>query len=231
MNKILAIGAHPDDIEFGCGGILIKEVQKGTQVKNVVCSLGEAGSNGTPEGRKQESEKAAKLIGADIEFLDMGGDCHILNSPENGIKIAEIIRTFKPNIILAPLLTENQHPDHSAVARMARDASRFARYGGLTELKALPVHKIGAIYYYRSAVDFESPPYIVVDISKAFDKWQETMKCHDSQMKTTAYLDLVNSRAWALGKSIGTDYALALWSNDPIHLDHISDLNLSSRNY
>lgn len=229
--KILAIGAHPDDIEFGCGGLMIKEVKKGSQIKYLVCSLGEAGSSGTPQSRKQESLAAAKLSGAEIEFLKMGGDCRITNIPKNAFKIAEIIRNYKPSIVLAPLLTENQHPDHSAVARMARDASRFARYGGLKELKKYPVHQIGALYYYRSAVDFESPPNVIIDVSDVHKKWEQAMQCHKSQMKTKAYLDLINSRAAALGKSIRAEYAMALWANDPIQVKNISDLTLSSRNY
>ncbi|MDD4989492.1 MAG: PIG-L family deacetylase, partial [Candidatus Pacebacteria bacterium] len=68
MKKILVFGAHPDDVEFGCGGLLIKEIENGSKVKIVVCSLGEAGTNGTPEGRKNEAEEAAKFIGAEIEF-------------------------------------------------------------------------------------------------------------------------------------------------------------------
>jgi len=75
--KILAFGAHPDDVEFGCGGLLIKEIQNGNQVKIVVCSLGEAGTNGTPASRKKEATDSAKWIGAEIECINLGGDCHI----------------------------------------------------------------------------------------------------------------------------------------------------------
>src|ERR1700752_4169687 len=115
MKKILAIGAHPDDVEFGVGGLLIKEIGLGAKVKIVVCSLGEAGSNGTPEGRRKEGQSAAKYIGAEFEHVPMGGDCHIEDSPKNRMEIAEIIREWKPDIVLAPSLTENQHPDHLAV--------------------------------------------------------------------------------------------------------------------
>lgn len=80
--KLLAFGAHPDDLEFGIGGLMIKEIEKGNNVKYIVCSLGEAGSAGTPEGRKQESIEAAKISGAEIEFLDFGGDCHIQYNPK-----------------------------------------------------------------------------------------------------------------------------------------------------
>ena len=70
--NILAIGPHPDDIEFGCAPILIKEVRRGNSVRMLVLSRGEAGSAGTPEGREQESRNAARLMGASIEFLDFG---------------------------------------------------------------------------------------------------------------------------------------------------------------
>ena len=106
MKKILAIGAHPDDVEFGCGGLIIKEVEHGAKVKIVVCSLGEAGTNGTPAGRKAEATAAAKAAGAEIEFISMGGDSHIENKPTNAFKLAAIIRKFKPDIVLAPSLSE-----------------------------------------------------------------------------------------------------------------------------
>jgi LmbE family N-acetylglucosaminyl deacetylase len=129
--NILAVGAHPDDIEFGCAHVLIQEVRKGNRVKLLVLSRGEAGSNGTPDARESEARAAAKLIGAEIDFLDFGGDCHILRAPENAFKIAYEIRKFQPSIVLAPHTAENQHPDHAVVGHLVRDASRFARYGGL----------------------------------------------------------------------------------------------------
>ena len=89
MTKILAIGAHPDDVEFGCAPLLIKEVEKGNEVKILCLSLGEAGSSGTPEGRKQEAIDAAKIIGAEIEFLDP----IICHSEQERRQIAETAQT------------------------------------------------------------------------------------------------------------------------------------------
>ena len=111
--KILAIGPHPDDLEFGCAPILMKEVRLGNQVHLLVLSRGEAGSAGTPEGREEESRQAAKLMGVTVEFLDFGGDCHLEYSPQNAFRIAAEIRKFKPQIVLAPHPQENQHPDHA----------------------------------------------------------------------------------------------------------------------
>ena len=230
MKKILAIGAHPDDVEFGVSGLLIKEINNGAQVKIVVCSLGEAGSNGTPEGRKAEAESAAKHIGAEFQYVDMGGDCHIEDTPANRKLIAEIIRTWKPDIVLAPSLTENQHPDHLAVAHIARSASRLARYGGLEDLKSLPVHSIEALYYYPSSAEFDKRPDIIIDVTAEYTKWVEAMNLHESQMKTRGYINLVTSKAKYLGATVGVDYAIGLWVNDSVMVDTLEALG-SSRKY
>ena len=145
--KILAVGPHPDDVEFGCAPVLIQEVQNGHQVRILVLSKGEAASSGTPEERAQEARDAAGSSAPKSDFLDLGGDCHIRHTPENAFAIAREIRWFQPNIVLAPHLDENQHPDHAAAGRMVRDAARLARYGGLTNLKDLPCIAIGSVVF------------------------------------------------------------------------------------
>jgi LmbE family N-acetylglucosaminyl deacetylase len=230
--RILCIGAHPDDIEFGLGGLVIKESENKSQIKFIICSLGEAGTSGTPEGRKQEAIEAAKISGVtDVEFLEMGGDCHIENTAENRIQIAKIIRQFKPDMVFAPELQINQHPDHYIVAQIAHAACRLARYGGLAELKSLDVHKVGALYFYPSRAEWGEKPDIIIDVSENYETWMRAMEAHKSQMKTKAYVNLVTTKASAWGSSIGVKYAIGLWTNDPIRVDHISDLSLSSRNY
>src|SRR5271155_5766540 len=104
--NILAVGAHPDDIEFGCAAILLKEIKKGNRVKLLVLSRGEAGTGGTPEQREQESREAARTMGAEIEFLDFGGDCRIEYTLENRLRIAAEIRKVRPSIVLAPSTSE-----------------------------------------------------------------------------------------------------------------------------
>ncbi len=230
-HKILSIGAHPDDIEFGMGGLMIKESEKGSKIKYLICSLGEAGTNGNPKQRKQEAINSAKMIGAEIEFGDFGGDCHIENNTANAIKIAKIIRQFKPNIVLAPELEKNQHPDHYTVAKLTLSACRLARYGGLKELKKLPTHKIDALYYYPSRAEWPKKPDVIIDVTSQKTMWEQTMSAHKSQMKTKSYHDLVFSKASAMGASIGVKYAIGLYANDPIRIENLSDFNLSSRNY
>jgi len=233
--KILAVGPHPDDIEFGCAPVLIQEIRNGNQARIAVLSKGEAGSHGTPEERAEEARAAARVMGVEIEFLggllDRAGDCHLRHSPENAFVIAAEIRRYQPRIVLAPHPNENQHPDHSAAARLVRDAARLARYGGLTELRHLTPHAIGNLYFYSITQTSLSNPDIVIDVSSIESQWEAAIACHASQMKSKAYLNLVQTRARALGASIGVSSAVGLWVNDPVRLASLSDLTLSSRNF
>jgi N-acetylglucosamine malate deacetylase 1 len=233
--NILAVGAHPDDIEFGCAHVLIQESRKANPVKLLVLSRGEAASNGTPEGRETEARAAAKVIGAEIDFLDFGGDCHMQRTPEYTLKLAFEIRKFQPGIVLAPHTDEDQHPDHAVVGKLARDACRLARYGGLDSLKGFSLkgtapHTISALYYYTITKEF-GPPDIVIDISDVAKDWEAAMLAHATQMRSRSYVDLRLSAARNLGLSIGVEYAAGLYVNDPVRVDALSDLYLSSRYY
>ncbi|MDQ8188000.1 PIG-L family deacetylase [Pelagicoccus sp. SDUM812002] len=216
--SILVVGAHPDDIEFGCGAILLKEAELGSRIHFLVCSKGESGSNGTPEERKKESQAAAARCGASVEFIDCGGDGKIVATPENALSIALKIRQTKANILLAPSLVENQHPDHPVIGNLARDAARLARYAGIAELSELKPHAIESLYYYAITPSAEPTPQqpFVFDVSLQIDAWREMMNCHRSQMKTRRYLELQVSRARSLGLQTGCEYAQALWPNDPV---------------
>ena len=164
---LLAFGAHPDDIEFGCGGVVAREVQLGRPVHLVVCSRGEAASNGTPAQRTREARRAAAILGATIEFAALGGDAHFEYRPGYAVKLAGILRRLRPALVLAPSVVENQHPDHVGLGRLVRDACRLARYGGLKELRRLKPHAAGQLFFY--AVTPEAEPAtgarVVVDIS------------------------------------------------------------------
>ena len=227
--RILAVGAHPDDVEFGCAPILIQEVSNGHEARILVTSKGEAASAGTPEERAQEAREAARIIGAAIQFLELGGDCHIEHNPANAMTLAREIRRFKPDVILAPHLGENQHPDHSAVGKNVRDAARLARYGGLQDLEELPPHPITSLYYYAITQVFVTPPELVMDVTAAREAWEAAIQCHKTQMRTRNYLDLVMSRARTLGTAAGVEYAVGLWLNDPVRVGSLGDLPLSSR--
>lgn len=227
--RILAVGAHPDDVEFGCAPVLIQEVRRGHDVRILVTSKGEAATSGTPAERAQEAREAARIIGAAIEFIDLGGDCNIQHTPANAMAVAREIRRFRPDCVLAPHPGENQHPDHSVVGRLTRDAARLARYAGLAQLQELPPHPIASLYFYAITQVFVDPPPVVIDVSPVYAEWQAAIACHHSQMQTRAYPALVTARARTLGAAIGVDYAVGLWPNDPVRIASLSDLPLSAR--
>ena len=228
---LLAVGAHPDDIEFGCAPLLIQEARKGSEVHMLVLSRGEAGSAGTPEGREQEAREAAGRMNAGIEFLEMGGDCHLQNIPANTFAIGRVIRRLRPSLVLAPHTDENQHPDHAVAGRLVRDACRMARYGGLAELRDLPVHRIDNLLYYNITRHLGAMPEIVIGIADVMAEWEAVMQCHASQVGSKGYIDLQISAARVLGLATGAGYAIGLFTNDPVRLAGLSDLSLSSRSF
>ena len=159
--NILAIGPHPDDIEFGCAPILMKETRRGNHVKILVLSRGEAGSAGTPEGREQESRDAASLIGASIEFLEFGGDCHLEYSPQNAFRIARQIRDFKPEIV-------NHHAAQHSVAIGSRDPVYDAQInvlGLLNVLENAVKSGVRKVLFASSGASFGTPESLPIDES------------------------------------------------------------------
>ncbi len=229
--NLLAVGAHPDDIEFGCAPVLIQEVRKGNAVRMLVLSRGEAGTAGTPAIREQEARQAAGRIGAAIEFLDFGGDCHLEYKPAQSLRMGAEIRRFRPHIVLAPHPDGNQHPDHAVAGRLVRDACRLARYGGLEELSAWPVHKVDNLFFYNITRHVGQAPDVVIGIADVMEEWEAVMNCHQTQVTSKGYIELQKSAARLLGLATGAEYALGLYANDPVRLAGLSDLVLSARNF
>ncbi|MBL9213434.1 MAG: PIG-L family deacetylase [Opitutaceae bacterium] len=232
---LLAFGAHPDDIEFGCGGVIARETQAGRKAHFVVCSRGEAATNGTPRQRTAEAQQGAKLLGAALEFLDLGGDAHFEVRIAHVLKLAAIIRRLRPEIVLAPTTVENQHPDHVVLGRMVRDAARLARYGGVKELRSRPPHAIGALLFYSVAVEGDpagvQPVWIDVSAAPVMEAWIQAMRAHESQAKTRPYSTLQLARAGVNGARCGVPAAIALYPNDPLVFDSLASLRRTARRF
>jgi N-acetylglucosamine malate deacetylase 1 len=232
---MLAFGAHPDDIEFGCGAVIAKETKAGCAVHFVVCSHGEAGSYGTPKQRVAEAKAAATLLGASIEFLKLDGDAHLEIRAAHAIKLAGIIRRIRPEIVLAPSCVENQHPDHARLGKLVRDAARLARYGGLKELRARPKHAISQLFYY--AVTPEAEPRditpVLIDVSgqEIISTWKQAMEAHASQTSARRYVDLQIIRAQLWGVRAGVEHAIALYPNEPLIFDSLAQTSRSARSF
>ncbi len=230
--RILAVGAHPDDIEFGCGGILLVEAARGSELALCVCSRGEAGSNGTPDEREAEARRAAQFLGATLEFLELGGDGHLEAAVANNIAVARQIRRTRPDILLAPIGSLDQHPDHAVVSQLCRNAARLARYGGLEELRDLAPHAIRHHLEYVITADTDSRRdqlTIRVDVSAQLARWIELMECHQTQLRTRNYIDLQTARARLLGIEAGVEYAQALYATDDMLVTSLAELPASVR--
>lgn len=234
LAPLLAIGAHPDDIEFGAGGVIAAEVRRGRPVHLVIGSRGESGTHGTPELRTQEAEAAAAKLGATLEWIDLGGDANIENTRAGARTLAAIIRRIRPEIVLTLTIVEDQHPDHAAVGRMTRDAARLARYGGLAALQDQPRHAIRHLLYYAVTPDAaprDRQPLLYALSEEDVALWREAMAAHASQMQTRDYAALQITRASLLGQNAGGTHAIALYPNDPLIISHLDVLGAGSRHF
>lgn len=235
IRRLLIFGAHPDDIEFGCGGIVAQATQSGNTAHFVVTSSGEAATNGTAELRMKEAEIAAKSLGASIEFIELDGDSHLEVRAEHAIRLAGIIRRIRPSIVLAPTWVENQHPDHSRLGKLVRDAARLARYGGLKEISEYESHSIEQLFFYAVTPDGEPNDVqpVLIDVSSAavMDAWVAAMNAHNSQASTRNYVDLQLTRAKLFGARAGVDYAMAVFPNDALLFDSIIHAGRGARRF
>jgi N-acetylglucosamine malate deacetylase 1 len=232
---LLAFGAHPDDIEFGCGGVIAKESRAGRAAHFVICSRGESASHGTPKQRVAEAKKSAAILGATVQFIGLDGDAHLEVRAAHAIKLAGIIRRLRPGIVLAPSLVENQHPDHWRLGQLVRDACRLARYGGMKELRRAPRHTIDQLFYY--AVTPEAEPAnitpVLIDISspEILKIWTSAMEAHATQIAARNYVELQLTRARLRGLRSGVGHAIALFPNDPLMLDSLASAGRGARRF
>jgi LmbE family N-acetylglucosaminyl deacetylase len=235
LAPLLAFGAHPDDIEFGGGGVIARETRAGRNAHFVVCSQGEAGSYGTPKQRVAEAEKSAALLGATIEFLELDGDAHLEMRAAHSIKLAEIFRRVRPGVVLAPSLVENQHPDHTRLGKLVRDAARLARFGGLKELRPQKPHTIEQLFFYAVTPEAEprdiTPVLIDVSVPEIIKAWTAAMQAHASQTSARNYVELQLTRARLLGARAGVDCAIALFPNEPLVFKSLAHAGRGARRF
>src|SRR5262249_24957932 len=188
---------------------------------------------GTPKQRVGETQKAAKLLGATVEFIELDGDAHLEIKSAHAVKLAQIVRRTKPGIVLAPTVVENQHPDHWRLGCLVRDAVRLARYGGVKELRKAPPHAIGHLLFYAVTPDAEprdiTPVFIDVSEPEIVAAWTAAMQAHASQTSARAYVELQLARARLNGLRAGIGYAIALFPNNPVVFGSIAPLSRSAR--
>lgn len=185
---VLAVAAHPDDVELCAGGTVCKLTNAGYRVGILDLTKGELGSRGTPEGRMKEAEEASTILGLAVRENAGIHDGAIDNTEENREKIIRVIRRYRPHIaLLNPL--ECRHPDHGNAARLAIDAMFFAglRKIETTEDDGTPQEpwRPNHVLHYMQAIDFD--PTFIVDVSDVWEQRTAALKAFRSQFHNEEY--------------------------------------------
>lgn len=221
---ILAIAVHPDDVELSCSGTLLRHIDQGKTVGLIDLTRGELGTRGDADIRTEEAEHAAEIMGAEFrKNLDMA-DGFFQYSEENIRKIVQVIRTHQPDIVLANA-PEDRHPDHGRSAKLIADA---CYYSGLMKIETKDDDgnlqnrwRPNAVYHFIQ--DYNLAPDFVVDITGYWERKMECIRAFRSQFyvpEVTEYqdeldspisgkdfMDFLQSKARAYGRSSGFEYA------------------------
>ncbi len=175
---VMAFGAHPDDIELGCGGTLMKLVSMGYSVVLVDMVQGELATRGTVETRRAEAEKALQIIGGEArENLNME-DGHIHTTKEAKHRVARVVRKYRPEFVFLPYY-EDRHPDHYHTSTLAYEGIFLA---GLAEYKTgQESFRPRRLAYYMAWYEFD--PTFIVDISEQYEQKMEAIYAYATQFK------------------------------------------------
>ena len=233
---ILAIGAHPDDVELSCSGTIAKEISAGKKVVIIDLTKGELGTRGSEKIREIESKKAAEILKiSDRKNLGLK-DGFFHNSDENKIKLVRLIRFYKPNIVLCNSIND-RHPDHGKASKLVVESCFLS---GLKKVStkfqdiAQQPWKPTNIYHYVQW-NLEIPDFIV-DISDFMDIKLKSVQCYSSQfydpeskepktpISTQNFLESIKYRSANFGRIIGADHGEGFVANRKLAVASISDL-------
>lgn len=219
---LLFFGAHPDDVELSAGGTIVDAVKRGLRVGMIDLTRGEMGTRGTPQTRKREAQKSAKILGASFrEQLDFG-DGNLRTGREEELQIIDIIRRTRPSLVFAPF-PDDRHPDHSRTGRVVTEA---AFYAGLKSLKTdVPEHRPQTTIYYMQ--NYLQPPSFIVDVTAAWKTKMRAVAAFKSQffdpkskepktfISDPKFLEMIEARGRHFGALIGAAYGEAFVSKQP----------------
>jgi bacillithiol biosynthesis deacetylase BshB1 len=233
---VLAIAAHPDDIELICGGTLIRAHLLGRSTGILDLAAGEMASRGTPDLRAKEAAKAAKVMGVAVrENLGLP-DGGIQNTPETRAKVAVVIRRLQPKIVITHSL-HGRHPDHPIVAQLVRDACFVA---GLKKVEPkIAAHRPLKVLHALSFREDNQKPTFVVDISEAFEKKLEAIGCYESQFGEAVQAGevypngeplhaLIRHHAAHYGSLIRCRYGEPFYTTETMRVDDVTSLEVST---
>lgn len=233
---VLGFGAHPDDVEISCGGSIAKLVQGGKSVGLIDLTMGELGTRGSGPLRLIEASAAAEILGVKHRENLQLGDGFFEENQENLLKVIEMIRKYRPEVVLANSI-KDRHPDH------ARGASLVSRACFLSGLRKIETSNEGknqeawrpkSVYHYIQ--DYYIDPDFVIDVSDFFEMKMASIKAYKSQffdpnspepatpISGSEFFDVLKSRAMDFGRPAGAVFGEGFTVERPPLVEDFFDL-------
>ena len=233
---ILAFGAHPDDVELGCGATLAKEIFLGKKIGIIDLTRGELGTRGSAEIRDQEALEAAKILGVEFRENLNFADGFFQNSPENQFEIIKRIRRYKPEIVLCNAI-QDRHIDHGKGSKLVSDAcflSGLRKIETFFEGKPQDFWRPKHVYHY---IQWENlKPDFVVEVNDFIQRKLEAVLAYKSQfydpnskepishIATKNFQESIEYRAKDLGRLINAEFAEGFTTERFVAVESLSKL-------
>jgi N-acetylglucosamine malate deacetylase 1 len=228
---VLAFGAHPDDVELCCSGLLLKLKAQGYTIGIIDLTRGELGTRGNADIRAREAQNAARILNLDLRENAGLPDGNIKIDIDSRQIIIDIIRKLRPKIVLCPYW-DDRHPDHEAASKLV-EYSFF--YSGLTKIKTEyeAYRPQSIIYYFQHTL---AKPSFIVDITAEFNTKMKAAKAYTSQfyeedssepetyISSPQFFESVSNKAKYFGFQIGVDYGEPFLVKSAIKIDNIMDV-------
>lgn len=230
---LLAIAAHPDDIELACAATVAKLIQHNHKVGILDLTEGELGTRGTREIRKKEAEKASRILGITARMNLRLPDGGIEITKKNITKIIQVIRHFQPEVLLIPHWQE-RHPDHVHCHHITKEAWFYA---GLEKIPTAYQGKKQSPFrpkkYYQYMQKYEFQPSFIVDVSDVYEKKKESLRAFESQfynpkskeretiLSSKLFLESIYARDRHFGSLINVEYGEPFYSIEPLGVQSI----------
>ena len=233
---ILAFGAHPDDVELGCGATIAKEISLGKKVGIVDLTRGELGTRGSADIRDEEAAAAAKILGVTVRENLRFRDGFFVNDETHQLEIIKMIRKYQPEIVLCNAV-DDRHIDHGKGSKLVSDAcflSGLRRIETEVNDEQQEAWRPKLVYHYIQWKNSE--PDFVVDVTGFTDKKVEAIMAYSSQfyepnssepitpIATKNFLDSLVYRSQDLGRLIGTDFGEGFTVERYVAVNSLGDL-------
>jgi len=233
---ILAIGAHPDDVELGCSATIAKEISRGKKVGVLDLTRGELGTRGSAEIRDEEAASAAEILGLTIRENLGFKDGFFMNDEVHQKAVIEIIRKYQPEVVLCNAI-QDRHIDHGKGSKLVSDAcflSGLRKIETSSDQKTQEAWRPKQVYHY---IQWENlKPDFVVDVTGFMDIKIKAVKAYSSQfydpdskepvspISSKNFLDSISYRASDLGRIIGKESAEGFTVERFVAIDHLDNL-------